>query len=328
VRAPHRIGRLTVALAVVACASLLASCGGGGGSDGSDDGGTTTAASGGGGGGGGPTTTYSVPSGSTGGGTKGGRVRLLNAFEQDGKAGPTMDVYDTPTPSAEDEPLIAGLAYGDLSPYVEPAGRYGGAGNLYLFPRGDRTPSSQGGEPWAGQGVSNAGFDAGTQQTVVVGSDKSFEDEEATVPIYTEIDEIGSEQYPIPESWRPIAGKGLVLANSSGMGSHADFLLTTYLGIDGACPKRLDPENSAGAGGEAPEPIANGNAVPFEVAPGHHTVQILATPTENGPAQCDPAAVASQAGFVVGGGKRVEVFVFGPTQEQRSVNVLVAEVPD
>jgi hypothetical protein len=324
VRVRHRIGRVAAAaVAVAACAALLASCGGGGGSD---DAGATTAAAG--SGGGGPTTTYSIPSGSTPGGTEGGRVRLLNAFEQDGTAGPTMDVYDTPVPGEADQPLIAGLAYGELSPYVAPTGRYGGAGNLYLFPEDDKTPSSKGGEPWAGQGVSNAGFDAGTQQTVVVGSDKSFEDEEATAPIYTEIDEIGSEQYPIPDSWRPIAGKGLVLANSSGMGSHADFLLSTYLGIDGACPKRLDPENSAGAGGDAPEPIANGNAVPFEVTPGRHSVQILATPTENGPTSCDPAAVAAQAGFVIGGGKRVEVFVFGPTQEQRSVSILVADVAD
>jgi hypothetical protein len=323
VHARLRPGRTLVAVA--ACATLLAACGGGGGSDSAK---TTTTVAAGGGGGGGPTTTYTVPSGSNSGGEKGGKVRLLNAFEQDGKAGPTMDVYDTAMPGEDDRPLIAGLAYGELSSYVQPAGAYGGAGNLYLFPEDDKTPSSKGGESWAGQAVSNAGFDPDTQQTVVVGTDKSFDDPTKTQPIYTQISEVGSKEYPIPDTWKAIDGKGLVLANASGLGLNGAFALDTYLGLDGACPKRLDPENSAGAGGESPEPIANGNAVPFEVAPGDHTVQILAADPNNGPSTCDQSLVAEQARFSVAAGQRVEVFVFGPTQTADSVTVLTAEVPD
>lgn len=309
------IGAIALALAAT---TALAGCGGGGGSDSSATSAPTYTKPTGSGG-----STATVPDGSNSSGTPTGKVRVLNAFAPAGTTGPTLDLYDTPTPAKDDEPVIEGLEYGEISDYVRPKGNYGSAGNLYIFEAGTKERSTSGSsQDINGQAISNGGFDKGTQRTLVIGTGNAFDDDTKNAPVYQEISEEGTGNMAPPPAWQADDAKGLLLVNTRG--AETDRTSTEYyLSVDGTCPTRRDPENTAGG---AVEMLANSNAVPFLVTAGSHEIKVLAAPGDNGLSTCDQSAAKVSDTVDVDAGTRVEVFLVAPGDDPTDFKLVVAPV--
>ncbi|MFN8016675.1 MAG: hypothetical protein U0P45_00990 [Acidimicrobiales bacterium] len=234
----------------------------------------------------------------------------------------TLDVYDTPNPGTSDDPVIEGLEYGQVSDYVKPKG-YGDSGNLYIFEAGEKERSTSGSsQDINGQATSNAGYEKGTQRTVVIGTGNAFDDQAKDQPIYQEIMEDGTGNLaPVPSQVAD-PSQGLLLANARGAETDRSALDFT-LAVDGKCPKRRDPENSAGGSVES---IANGNAVPYLVSAGSHQIQILVAPDSNLLTTCDLGAAKASDTVDVAAGKRVEIFVIAPGDDPSDFKIVTAPV--
>ena len=311
-----RMRALTFA-ALAAATVGLASCGGGG--AGSD------ASPGGGGGGGAATSTSTSTATATFGssnGSKGatgsahGKVRVVNVFLRDGEAFGPLDLYDVPNPAPDAKPLIEGLGYGEVSEYVGPKS-ISDRGNLYLFPAGSTTRDD---EKFGGQGISNAGWNDGEQSTVVIGAAPGLTAGDPTNLQYSEIPETDDSA-----TWKPIAGKGAILANHSGAGVDAKAASVTLV-VDDQCPMRIDPENSPG-GGQGLDQLANGNAVTYAVTPGSHDVALLAASYDSAVSACTAADAFAPTSVDVAAGGRVEVFVYGTSPTDLKVVTAPVDEP-
>ena len=173
-----------------------------------------------------------------------------------------------------------------------------------MYPHGSQTKGTKGSDG-AGQSLSNAGFDKGTQRTLVIGTGTAYDDRTQTQPSFQEILETGKGDITVPDSWKSISGKGVLLGNVAGTGLDSNRQ-SYYLAVDGTCPKRVDPENSAGGSVES---LANGNAVPFAVEPGSHELTVLSAPFDSGLSNCDLSAKVATTTVDVPEGRRVEVVV-------------------
>ena len=308
---PSRMRAATFAALAAATVGLVSCGGGGGGSD----------ASPGAGGGGAATTTSAATFGSSNGskgatGSAHGKVRVVNVFLRDDKAFGPLDLYDVPNPAADAKPLIEGLGYGEVSDYVGPRS-ISDRGNLYVFPAGSTTRDD---EKFGGQGISNAGWNDGEQSTVVIGAAPALTTGDPTNLQYSEIPETDDSA-----TWKPIAGKGAILANHSGAGVDARAASVTLV-VDDECPMRIDPENSPG-GGQGLDQLANGNAVTYEVAPGSHDVALLAAAYDSAVSACTAADAFAQATVDVDAGGRMEVFVYGTSPTDLKVVTAPVDEP-
>jgi hypothetical protein len=310
--------RRTGLMSVVACAGALAlaACGGGGGSKSSGNLAASRALP-----------SFSIPTGSTTSnsnpyepkGQPTGKIRIVNLFAPNGKPGPALDFYDMSHPAASDNPLIANLAYGDVSQYIAPRAADAGStssSNLYIFPAGSKTWGTAFIGMQSGGNISNAGWTTGQQRTVVMGTNNEGISGQPN-PTFQEIDEETPTADQTPMLVKPAPGKGIIALNIEGFppGSQP----SPALRIDNACPDNTDPQTNkpaqASNNPDSPAVLGNGNVEDFEVTAGSHTLDV---PLSGGPgmgltqAQCRSTKAAVSKTVDVADGATIEVFLYGP----------------
>jgi len=305
-------------MGVVACtgALALAACGGGGG--GSKSSGNPAASL--------SLPSFSIPSGSTAGnsnpdepkGPPTGKIRIANFFAPGGQPGPALDFYDMSHPSATDKPLIANLAYGDVSDYITPRSPDTGdfPSNLYIFPAG----SQKWGTPFigmqSGSNISNAGWSTGQQRTVVMGTNAQGISGQAN-PTFQEIveEKVGPDEAPMLIT--APSGKSAIVVNTEGYPPGAGP--NPALRIDGKCPSNIDPQtNQPVDAGKTSSPavLGNGSTEDFLVTAGSHLLEVPLSPGAGQGltlAQCEAKKAAATKTIDAPDGAKVEVFLYGPS---------------
>jgi hypothetical protein len=221
-----------------------------------------------------------------------GKIRVANMLELGGKPSGPIDLYDVSNPDSTTAPLIANLAYGQLSGFVSPRGSDPGfPSNLYLFAAGTKTPQV----PF-NSSIDNAGFKATDQMTIAIGPSKLL-----NFIAFPSLAEAGERKTHYIDSLRAVpAGQALLVglqANTS-----ADSLPYFYLVVDGACPI---PANDP----RAKIPVPFGTEQHYAVTPGSHTIGLVTAPS--GVNNCTGKTPVGTSTLTVTAGQRYIVFVYG-----------------
>ena len=248
-----------------------------------------------------------------------GKIRIANFYAPNGQPGGAFDFYDTSHPAASDKPLIANLAYGDVSAYVTPRASDPGSGGdsqLYLFPAGSQTFGAPTAGGQAGMNISNAGWQAGQQETIVMGTGDTGGNG-AVFASWAAIDEAGNPSGQ-PVLVTPSPGNGLLVTNVSGI-DNADQERVD-LRIDGTCPNNIDPTTGGpaemGNVNTGPALLGNWNAGNFPLAAGSHKLEVVLTPALGqglSQDQCQAAPAVASLTVTLAPTPAVEVFIYGPT---------------
>lgn len=299
-----RSRQLAVALATMA---LLAACGssGGGGATPPNPGTSDAFA----------LPSFAPPAGTAGGGGADepqgpptGKVRLANFYAPNGQPGPALDIYDLSRPGPSDKPLIANLAYGQVSAYVSP--RAGGNGstynNLYIYPAGSKTPGQPIDGMQSGGNMSQSGWEAGQQETYVLGTNTQGANGSPNVS-FEEVEEVmpGNATVSLPSA-QP--GGAVVAVNDFGV-PQGDTVPGVEIRIDGVCP--ADERNAT----SGPVVLSQINGSSFGLSPGSHTVDAVVDPAPGSGLsadQCKAATAAASASVNATAGSPVLVLVYGP----------------
>lgn len=251
-----------------------------------------------------------------------GKIRIANFFAPNGQPGPALDFYDTSHPGDGDTPLIANLAYGQVSAYVsprapDPGGTYA---QLYIFPAGSKAYKTAIDGMQSGGNVSPNGWVSGQQVTYVIGTDpQGFSGgPQAT---FQQIDELGSAGGHAA-FMTPPGGDGLLATNTYGL-PHADSDPGVDVRVDGSCPNVLVP----GSASNAPYLTGDYGVQNFALPAGSHNVEAVVEPapgqgfTQD---QCATATAAASTSVTVSANAPVLVFFYGPSlKDMRSVTAPV-----
>jgi hypothetical protein len=215
-----------------------------------------------------------------------GKIRVANMLELGGKPSGPVDLYDVSRPDSTTAPLIANLAYGQLSAYVSPRGSDPGfPSNLYVFAAGTKTPQA----PF-NSSIDNSGFKATDQMTIALGPSKMLNG-----LAFPALVEAGDRNPHWIDSSRAVpAGQALLIGLQANVS--ADSLPYFYLVVDGACPIATnDPR--------AKNPMALGTEQHYPVTPGSHTIGLVNNCTGKTPVGTSTLNVTA--------GQRYVVFVYG-----------------
>jgi hypothetical protein len=269
---------------------------------------------------------FALPSGFAGGGGNAsepqgpptGKVRLANFYAPNGQPGPALDIYDLPRPGPSDKPLIANLAYGQVSAYVSP--RAGGNGstynNLYIYPAGSKTPGQPIDGLQSGGNISQSGWEAGQQGTYVLGTNAQGPNGSPNVS-FQEVDEVmpGNATVSLPSA---PPGGAVMAVNEFGVPQGDTFPLVEVR-IDGVCP--ADEQNPT----SGPVVLSQINGTSFGVSSGSHTVDAVVDPapgTGLSADQCKAAAAAASASVSATAGSPALVLFYGPSMSSLKIVVV------
>jgi hypothetical protein len=234
----------------------------------------------------------------TAAGTPIGSIRVINAYQADGKPGGPMDLYDHAQPPADLAPLVANLAYGAVSPYVSPRGWGTGSttSNLYLFPAG----AKEGAGAYTGSNIDNSGYESDEKLTVVIIPSSMGASSFGSV----EIADADSSDGRSPRTTAPASDATLTIVQAdTNLDAAADYQLL----IDGACESMYTPDGA------------------WAVPAGHHTLGIIGLPHDKPltDPQCKAQAATptATAEFDATAGGRVDAVVLGSTPTDLSLVV-------
>jgi hypothetical protein len=227
-----------------------------------------------------------------------GKVRVANLLELNGQPGGPVDLYDVRQPDSATVPLVANLAFGQVSDYVSPRGAdpYAGSpSNLYIFPAGAKQAS----RPY-GDRIDNVGFAPADQISVALGPTNSGGSPGIALPALVEAGPRLNSHF---DSLRVVPAGQALLVTLQGNVS-ADSIPEMYLLIDGTCPRTTTyPKNTI--------PTAVGTDINFAVAPGTHTLGIVTSPRGKGLLNCVGKTPGPTSTIAVSAGQRYAVFVYG-----------------
>lgn len=223
-----------------------------------------------------------------------GKIRVANLIYLGGKPSGPLDLYDVVRPDSTVKPLIANLAFGDISAYVSPRApsNYPGLpSNLYMFPAGSRTVAL----PYGAVEVS--GFVQGDQVTVVLAPSSMDSPGITRFDVAEEGKRIvkarQDEQHAIPP------GQALLLVRDADQ-SVITSLPERYIMIDGACPRQPDmPQNLPGTEGTYP------------LAPGAHTLRVTTPPKGQGAVKCSTETAGAVTTITMQAGRRYVALMYG-----------------
>jgi hypothetical protein len=259
----------------------------------------------------------SLPSGfPSGGGTANepqgpptGKIRLANFYAPNGQPGPALDFYDLSHPGANDKPLVADLAYGQVSAYTSPRAEGNGSGydNLYIFPAGSKTYGQPIDGMQSGTNISQSGWQAGQQATYVLGTNAQGPSGSPNVS-FQEVDEVmpGNASVSMP-SVQP--GGAVIFVNTFGV-PQGDSVPQVEVRVDGVCP--ADEQNPT----SGPVVLSSINGLGIGVTPGSHTVDAVVDPAPGSGLsadQCKAATSAASATISAAAGTPVLVLFYGPS---------------
>jgi hypothetical protein len=225
-----------------------------------------------------------------------GKIRVANMLDLGGQPSGPVDLYDIRNPDSTTAPLIANLAYGQLSDYVSPRGADPGyPSNLYVFAAGTKTPQA----PF-NSSIDNSGFKATDQMTIALGPSKILNG-----LAFPAIAEAGERNPHWIDSSRAVpAGQALLIGLQANVS--ADSLPYFYLVVDGACPIATnDPR--------AKIPMALGTEQHYLVTPGSHTIGLVTAPS--GINNCTGKTPVGTSTVTVTAGQRYIVFVYGRSSD-------------
>ena len=259
------------------------------------------------------------------------KVRVANFYlSPNSTPGAPLDFYDTGNPSSSDKPLISGLAYGQISPYVAP--RAGGNpkyvtsnnwGDLYLFSHGCRFPSGNVDGGRNGEPIKEAGWLKGQQETVVIANGTSGPASGQATQYIMEVEPTRTDGYS--QVLKPPAGKGMLILDSFGLVSGTAKIGSIAVRVDGACTsKELIPgQNGQSNNGF----LGAGVADNLPLSPGSHTLEVIATPSPGlgfTPATCKSAPTLGAKTVKIRVGSPTMVFLYGPDPQR--VKFLVTKI--
>ncbi len=293
-------------LAVVTLAVTLAACSSGGTTPTSADGGGATNGPGG-------TVGTSVPGGSVAGEAGQTSVRIGNFYDdQNLKAGPALDLYDTPTGQAG-TPIITAVAYGSFSTYVHPH-ESGGLVVLYVLPTGEDPVANAADAKGIG-----AYQDDGSQlqETFILASEGSVGSGCITTGPICELDtssvvEKGNDANAGkgPVASPPAAGQADLLVSSHAVDDenlHGSY----YFFVDTSC----DPPLNGDASQEPGLPYVFATSGPsqsiFQTAPGTHQISVVQYGAGPMPTCAGLAPKQGQTSVQVSAGQQVLVYIYG-----------------
>jgi hypothetical protein len=254
------------------------------------------------------------------------KIRVANFFLVGrSKPGPALDFYDTQQPGKSDKPLISNLAYGRISAYVSPRAD-AGYSNLYIYPAGSKTWGKPFDGTRTGTNISSSGWVAGQQETVVMGTDLT-----ALQPTFATVAEVEPKSADLKSALLgPVAGKGLLAVNVSGLIEGTSKWPDVDLRIDRFCPDNVETNGTPAQHSNAslePATLADYNAANFPLSPGKHELSVVDNP---GPGQvltweeCKTAPSLAGVGVNITTKTPTLVFLFGTSPA--TVRTLVAPV--
>jgi hypothetical protein len=248
------------------------------------------------------------------------KVRVANFYlNANGTPGATLDLYDTPTPSKAEKPLISGLAYGQVSSYVSPRAEGPESlfvgndyGSLFMFEHGCKTNGGTVDGEQPGSAIVQTGWLKGQQETVVMGD--GF-DGPQTSPSTLSIHEVEPPHQGQTYVLKPPAGKGMLIVNDFGLVENTPKVPGVELRIDGHCANSIltgGPPASPNPG--AFEAFIFQNTGDFPLSPGAHTVNLVADPAPGAALnlqQCNAAPQRTYTKVKISPSAPVMLFVYG-----------------
>lgn len=310
-------------VAAAACI-MLVSCDGGGGT--SSTGGTGDGAQAGSGGstaGGGGRAVGGIDGSSIGGGAGVVTVRVVNLNLASGPAaGPSLDIYDDMydgrlQPSVSGTPIIADLAYGTVSGYVNPRFVDSGGTSVQLvaLPAGSPPTDTTDAEPfWTG--IDNGSH---PQLTILLNSDSPLSSAPGSFLAYTPYVEKGQDSLSGamgPLAPPPPAGEGEYLVNTFAVDDtiNADPPGGYFFLVDDSCTPQLNGNHPVPglpfvdtAGSLPPDAYAQ-----FAAAPGTHSISIVAWNNTATPACSDLlASKQATASVSLAAGQQILTLLYG-----------------
>ena len=256
----------------------------------------------------------SAPDGSAASGAAGQTsVRIGNFYDdQNLKAGPALDLYDTPTGQAG-APIITAVAYGSFSVYVHPH-ESGGLVVLYVLPTGEDPVANAADAKGIG-----AYQDDGSQlqETFILASEGSVGSGCITTGPICELDtssvvEKGNDANAGkgPVASPPAAGQADLLVSSHAVDDenlHGSY----YFFVDTSC----DPPLNGDASQEPGLPYVFATSGPsqsiFQTAPGTHQISVVQYGAGALPTCAGLAPKQGQMSVQVSAGQQVLVYIYG-----------------
>jgi hypothetical protein len=237
-----------------------------------------------------------------------GKIRVANFYVlPNGKTGPALDFYDTSQPSKSDKPLIADLKYGQISAYVSP--RSGGPlsdyGNLYVFPAGSKKAGPKVDAVQAGTNISNAGWLAGEQQTIVLGSGAQFGGTVSLSPV----DEVEPAKIGHSALVKPPHGQGLLAVNQTALVEMTPKYGGIEIRLDGRCDRKS---------------VQMANVDNYFLTFGTHTMNVVPDPapgTGLGEQQCEKSRPVVTVTLKVSKSAPTIAFIYGANPSRAKVLV-------
>ena len=253
-----------------------------------------------------------------------GKIRVANLFDDNGKPGGAMDIYDTAHPTSSDKPIIKDLAYGKISDYVEPHGSdpYATSSNLWVFPAG----SIKGSGAYNGTNIDNSGFEADDQVTVAIGP--STGSGSGLTLEMSDVIEAGPRLEQGTSTPPPTApsGKALLVVRSANLG--VEPIPSAYLTVDGKCPAETPwgtDTTTTDASQAMPTSLGSTQNYYFEIAPGTHELGVIGADSGTGISSCSGQTPVSTISADVGSGKAAVVLVYG-TGDKKNLKLVSAPI--
>lgn len=299
-------------LAVVMLSAALAACSSGGTLPTSGDGGGATQAPGGTIGGGGATQAPgSAPVGQAGQTS----VRIGNFYDdQNLKAGPALDLYDTPLGQAG-TPLLTGVAYGSFSTYVHPH-ESGGVVTLYVLPAGEDPVANQADAKGIGAYQDDG---SGLQETLVLASQGKVGSgcittgpicELDTSSVVEKGDDANGGKGPVASP--PAAGMANLLVSTHAVDDE-NLDGSYYFFLDDSCDPPLNGDASQEPGVPylfVPSGSTTSQAI-FPAAPGTHQLSVVQFKNGSVPTCAELTPRQGQKSVQVSAGQLVLVYLYG-----------------
>ncbi len=303
-------------LALVTITAALAACSSGGtGPTSADLGAATPSLADGGGASSGPADTVgtSGPVGSVAGSAGQTSVRIGNFYDdQNLKAGPALDLYDTPTGQAG-TPILTAVAYGSFSAYVHPH-ESGGLVVLYVLPAGE-DPVANAADARGIGGYQDDGSQL--QETFILASQGNVGPgcittgpicELDTSSVVEKGDDANGGEGPVASP--PAAGQAELLVSSHAVDDenlHGSY----YFFVDASC----DPPLNGDASQEPGLPYVFATSAPaqsiFPTQPGTHQISVVQYSNGSLPTCAGLAPKQGLMSVQVSAGQQVLVYIYG-----------------
>ena len=241
-------------------------------------------------------------------------VRFANFYGAKGKAGPALDIYDTPMGQAA-TPLVTNLAYGAVSDYVHPKLPQGALPNaiasMYALPTGEDPVAKM----TDAQGIGGVQDDGSHPQITMVFTSDSGSDPTTTplegLSFSSQVEKGDFNGTKAPLAPAPPSGQGELLVDTAPV---QDLNLGLYLVNGSSCAPPINGDSDVKGVpyifAADDSPIKSSFPL-FPTSPGTHQVSVVSWSSSTQPACAQLTSKQGTTSIDVADGQQILVFVYG-----------------